>query len=88
MGFALEFFVRRISQGVLIVLLAALVVFTLLRIAPGNPVRVILGPMASQAQLHQRAEQLGLTNPIPVQFGQFVLQIVHGDLGRSYIRGK
>lgn len=88
MGFAVEFFVRRVSQGVVIVFLAALVVFTLLRVAPGNPVRIILGPMASQAQLHETAQHLGLTDPIPVQFGRFVLQILHGDLGRSYIRGK
>lgn len=88
MGFAVEFFLRRISQGVVIVLLAALVVFTLLRVAPGNPVRIILGPMASQTQLQETAKKLGLTDPIPVQFGRFVIEILHGDLGQSYIRGK
>lgn len=87
MAFAIEFFLRRISQGIVIVFLAALVVFTLLRIAPGNPVRIILGPMASQAQLEQTAKKLGLTQPIPVQYARFVGQVLHGNLGHSYIRG-
>jgi len=87
MAFAIEFFVRRASQGLIIVLLAALVIFTLLRIAPGDPVRVILGPMASAELLEQTAQKLGLRDPIPVQFGRFVWQILNGDLGESYIRG-
>lgn len=87
MAFAIEFFLRRISQGVIIIFLPALVIFTLLRVAPGDPVRIILGPMASAAQLNETAVRLGLRDPIPVQFGRFVLEIVHGDLGRSFIRG-
>ncbi len=87
MVFALEFFIRRISQGIVIVLLVGLLIFTLLRVVPGDPVRVILGPMASPSVMQATAKKLGLTDPIPIQFARFVKEVATGDLGRSYIRG-
>jgi peptide/nickel transport system permease protein len=87
MAFAIEFLLRRMSQGLVIVLLAGLAIFTLLRIAPGDPVRVILGPMASATMIEETAAKLGLRDPIPVQFGRFVMEVLQGHLGESYIRG-
>ncbi len=87
MAFAIEFFLRRISQGLLIVLLVAFVIFSLLRIVPGDPIRIILGPMTPASVLEQTAKDMGLRDPIVVQFGRFVGQVVTGDLGRSFIRG-
>jgi peptide/nickel transport system permease protein len=87
MAFAIEFFLRRISQGLVIVLLVAFVIFTLLRIVPGDPIRIILGPMTPASVLEQTAKDLGLRDPILVQFGRFVGQVATGDLGRSFIRG-
>jgi peptide/nickel transport system permease protein len=87
MAFAIEFFLRRISQGLVIVLLVAFVIFTLLRIVPGDPMRIILGPMASQTTLEETAKELGLRDPMLIQFGRFVGEVATGDLGRSYIRG-
>ena len=88
MAFAIEFFLRRISQGLVIVLLVALLIFTLLRIVPGDPIRIILGPMTPASVMEETARKLGLRDPIPAQFGRFVLQVASGDLGRSFIRGK
>lgn len=88
MAFAIEFFLRRITQGVVIVLLVALVIFTLLRIVPGDPIRIILGPMTPAAVMEDTAKKLGLRDPIPLQFSRFVGQVATGDLGRSFIRGK
>lgn len=87
MAFAIEFFLRRISQGLVIVFLAAFVIFTLLRVVPGDPIRIILGPMTPASVLEQTAQKLGLRDPIPVQFARFVGEIVRGDLGRSFMRG-
>jgi peptide/nickel transport system permease protein len=86
MIFALDFFLRRLSQGVVIVLLVALLIFTLLRIVPGDPVRIMLGPMTSPSVMEETAKRLGLRDPIPFQFGRYLLQVVHGDFGRSFIR--
>ncbi|MCX8572094.1 MULTISPECIES: ABC transporter permease [Hyphomicrobiales] len=87
MAFAIEFFLRRISQGLVIVLLVAFVIFTLLRVVPGDPIRIILGPMTAASVLEEKAKELGLRDPLLVQFGRFVGQVTTGDLGRSYIRG-
>lgn len=84
--FALDFFLRRLSQGVVIVILVALLIFTLLRIVPGDPVRIMLGPMTSPSVMEATAKKLGLRDPILVQFGRYLLQIAHGDLGHSFIR--
>lgn len=87
MIFAIEFFLRRIAQGVVIVGLVALLIFTLLRVVPGDPIRLILGPMASESVMEESARELGLRDPIIVQFGRFMGQVATGDLGRSFIRG-
>lgn len=87
MAFAIEFFLRRISQGLVIVVLVALLIFTLLRVVPGDPIRLILGPMASESVMEETAQNLGLRDPILVQFGRFMGQVATGDLGRSFIRG-
>ncbi|WP_370678986.1 ABC transporter permease [Comamonas sp. GB3 AK4-5] len=87
MTFAIEFFARRISQGLVIVLLVAFAIFTLLRVVPGDPIRIILGPMTPANVLEETAKQLGLRDPIPVQFTRFLGEVATGDLGHSFIRG-
>jgi ABC-type dipeptide/oligopeptide/nickel transport system permease component len=47
MGFLLSFLARRLAQGLLIVLLVSFGIFAILRLVPGDPVRMILGPMAN-----------------------------------------
>ena len=86
MRFALNFFVRRITQGVFIVALVTLLIFTLLRVVPGDPVRIMLGPMVAPSVMEEVAEDLGLRDPILVQFGRYVRGVAQGDLGRSFIR--
>ena len=86
MIFALDFFLRRLSQGIVIVVLVALLIFTLLRVVPGDPVRIMLGPMTAPSVMEATAKKLGLRDPIPVQFGRYLLQVSHGDLGHSFIR--
>jgi peptide/nickel transport system permease protein len=86
MLFALDFFIRRLAQGAIIVVAITLVIFTLLRVVPGDPVRLMLGPMVSAAVAEQAAEDLGLRDPIIVQFGRYMMQVVQGDFGRSFVR--
>ena len=86
MLFALDFFIRRIAQGLVLVVLVAMLIFTLLRIVPGDPVRMMLGPMVSASVAEQTAKDMGLRDPIPVQFGRYVAQILTGDFGSSFVR--
>ena len=88
MAFVLSFLLRRLSQGVVIVLLVGFVIFSLLRIIPGDPVRMMVGPMATEEQLEQIATDLGLRDPLVVQFGRYLGQVARGDLGTSFIKTK
>jgi len=76
--FALNFLLRRIVQGIVIIGLVTLLIFTLLRIVPGDPVRTMLGPMVAPSVMEQVATELGLRDPIPVQFGRYMLQVMKG----------
>ncbi len=74
--------VRRLLQGILVVIAVLIVTFVLLRLIPGDPVRVMAG-MAEKQVVEQMREQLGLNDPIPVQFANYVKDIFKGDFGYS-----
>ncbi|HVX78959.1 MAG TPA: ABC transporter permease [Bradyrhizobium sp.] len=82
----LEFLVKRIAQGVLIVFLTSLIIFTLLRVVPGDPVRLIVGGMAPADVVEKVATKMGLRDPIIVQYGRYMRGLLEGDLGQSYLR--
>jgi peptide/nickel transport system permease protein len=63
--------------------IVALFVFSLLYIAPGDPAAVIAGDQASPADVERIRQGLGLDRPFLVQFGTWVWQLLHGDLGTS-----
>ena len=83
----LEFLVKRIAQGLLIVFITSLLIFTLLRVVPGDPVRLIVGGMAPPDVVEKVATKMGLRDPIIVQYGRYMRGLLlHGDLGQSYLR--
>lgn len=88
MGFALTFFARRLTQGVIIVFLVSFTIFTLLRVVPGDPARIILGPMATDEVVEQTARDMGLRDPIPMQYLRYLGQVTKGDFGTSFIKAK
>ncbi|WP_078707641.1 ABC transporter permease [Consotaella salsifontis] len=71
--------------GGMIVVLALLVtvVFVIVRVTPGDPAAVMLGPDATQADIDQLRAQLGLDQPMLVQYFLYLGQLLHGDLGQS-----
>ncbi|EWY38567.1 peptide ABC transporter permease [Skermanella stibiiresistens SB22] len=84
--FVLAFLARRLVQGLVIVFLVSLLIFTLLRVVPGDPVRLMAGGMAPEALIEQIATSMGLRDPILVQFGRYMGNVVQGDLGQSFVR--
>ena len=61
----------------------SVLIFGVARLIPGDPVRIALGPMASQVQVEAMRERLHLNDPIWSQYIEFVKGLVHGDLGVS-----
>ncbi len=78
------FVLTRIALTVPLLLGVVLLVFLVLQITPGDPVRQIVGLRASAAELDQVRAELGLDDPVLVQFVRYVGDVARGDLGFSY----
>jgi ABC-type dipeptide/oligopeptide/nickel transport system permease component len=59
-------------------------VFLLIHIVPGDPVEQMLGEGAAPGQVEQLRHTLGLDQPLYMQYGHYLSQIVRGDLGQSF----
>ena len=90
----IDFVGRRLLQSVPVLLLASLVVFSMLHLVPGDPIDAMLGASAFQTGnvrqdlVDQVRRDLGLNEPLPVQYGRWILGAVHGDFGVSFVRGR
>src|ERR1700749_2476554 len=79
----LTYVVRRVLATIPVMAVVALFVFSLLYIAPGDPAAVIAGDQATPAAVERIRASLGLARPFLVRFGEWVWQILHGNLGTS-----
>ncbi len=80
----LTYVIRRMVTALVVLWGVATVVFLLLRVLPGDPAEAILaGSGASQAEIAQIRQQIGLNDPLPVQYGRYLFNTLRGDLGRS-----
>ena len=79
----LSYILRRIASTLPVMAIVALFVFSLLYIAPGDPAVVIAGDQASPEDVERIRQSLGLDRPFLIRFGEWVWQILHGDLGTS-----
>ena len=79
---------KRVAAGALIMAILTAVLFWLQRFATGDPVRTRLGAGASQDVVNAAREQLGLNDPVAVQYFRYVGGILHGDLGMSLRTGR
>jgi peptide/nickel transport system permease protein len=84
----LTLILKRVGAGVLIMAVLTAVLFWLQRFATGDPVRARLGPGASQAVVDAARDQLGLNDPVAVQYFRYVGGIFRGDLGMSLRTGR
>jgi peptide/nickel transport system permease protein len=78
-----SYILRRILATLPVMAIVALFVFSLLYIAPGDPAAVIAGDQASPADVERIRQSLGLDRPFLIQFGSWLWQILHFDLGTS-----
>jgi peptide/nickel transport system permease protein len=78
------FFLRRLAIVIPTVIGAVTLVFFFLHMIPGDPVEVMLGETAQQADKEKLREELGLNLPLHVQYGRFMAGLIRGDLGSSY----
>ena len=76
-----QYLVRRILLFIPTLMLASLAIFTVMRVLPGDVALIILGGEESSAsameQLDALREELGLTDPLPVQYGEWIWSMVN-----------
>ena len=83
-----QFVLRRLLAVLPVLLVVSLVVFLILRLAPGDPAAVIAGNSATNAEIDRIREQLGLDRSILSQYFIWVGRVFQGDLGYSYYLSK
>ena len=78
---------KRLAQLVPVLLLISLIVFLILHALPGDPAMLMLagaeGGAVSAERIAELKEAMGLNDPLPIQYGRFLLGILRGDLGES-----
>ena len=82
----LRFLAGRVLQSVLILLGVTVITYGLLFLIPADPVRMIAGRSATPQTVESIRHQLGLDQPIPVQYARYLGNLVRGDMGRSYVQ--
>lgn len=85
---ALRFILLRVLQMLPVLFLASVIVFALTNLLPGDPTYAILGEQASDAERAAARIRYGLDQPLPMQYLNWLGNMVSGDLGRSLYRNE
>jgi len=79
-----RFIIARVFQSIITLLILSLAVFLSVHLS-GDAASFLLGPEATAADYEQIKENMGLNRPLVIQYGDFLLNIVQGDFGRSHL---
>ena len=79
-----QYIARRLIQMVFVLLAFSVIVFTVLRLIPGDPVAVMLGTEIGEEGYKQLRHEMGLDRPIYVQYARWLNEVVHGNFGTSW----
>jgi peptide/nickel transport system permease protein len=80
----IPYLLRRLGSTVVVMLLVTLIAFVLLRLAPGNPARFVLGPLASPQAVARLKAQMGLDQSVYVQYIKYLQSLLSGNLGTAW----
>lgn len=78
-----NYWLRKILAAPLILLAASFLIFWAVRLLPGDPARLMAGMQADQKVVDAVRSRLGLDKPFAIQYGIFLRNVLHGDLGIS-----
>ena len=79
-----KYILKRILYLIPVLLGVTFIVFMMLNLASGDPVRMILGDQATPEQMLALEQQMGLDKPLPVQYFNYIKNLVMGNMGTSY----
>ena len=82
-----KYILKRLLMMIPIIIGISLLIFFVMSLSPGDPARLILGENVPQEEVDQLREEMGLNDPLVVQYGNYVANALRGDLGESYRTG-
>ena len=80
-----KYVLKRLGIMLLMLLGMSFIVFASLYLAPGDPAQIAAGPTATEAEIAQMRTYLGLDRPFLEQYGSYLMNLLHGNLGTSLI---
>lgn len=83
-----NYLLKRILQAIGVVFCISLITFFVLNIVPGNPVEIMLGEFADKATIARVTHEMGLDQPIYIQYINWLKNMLTGDFGTSYFQNK
>lgn len=81
-----DFLIKRTVQALGVILAISAITFFVLNVVPGDPVRIMLGELASEESLETVRHNMGLDKPIVTQYVSWLANMLHGDFGTSYFQ--
>ena len=82
----LRYLTNRLVQSIVLIIFVSILTFALIHAAPGGPA-VLLAPDMTKEQIEMARKQLGLDDPIPLQYVRWAGSVLRGNLGTSYSQG-
>jgi peptide/nickel transport system permease protein len=83
-----QYVIRRLLESIPTFIGITIVSFVIIHLVPGNIAQVFLGPRATPFLIAQVNRELGLNKPVPVQYLDWLWQLLHGNLGVSYFQNQ
>lgn len=78
-----DYVVKRIAQGLLLILVISVLVFLMMDLMPGDPINILTDRKVSEEQKEKMREEFGLNLPLHTRYFKWVGSMLHGDFGRS-----
>ena len=79
----IRYIIRRVLFFIPVLIIVSFLTFLTVHLVPGDPAKVLLGESATPQTVAALRQQMGLDKPLPVQFGIWFWQALHGNLGES-----
>ena len=84
----LNFIIKRLLTSILVIIGVTIVIFSLVHMAPGDPVQMMAGLDAKEEDIEALRAKMGMDKPLIVQYFNYVKGLLHLDLGKSIITNK
>lgn len=79
-----NYIIRRLLLTIPTLIGIITITFLLMYVVPGDPIRILMGQRGDPATIAMIRKQMGLDDPLPVQYFRFLTNVLRGDFGRSY----